>query len=455
MSNVLLVTIDSLRADHVGHLGYDRNTTPNIDDLAASGTYCTNAFAHACSTRPSFPSILTSAYALMYGGYERVSSDQTLVSEVFEDAGYRTAGFHSNLYLSKDFGYDRGFGTFYDSKTDPSPTAKIRQKVKDWLDEDGLAYGTLARAFEIAERQAGANIGSAYVSAADVTDMAIDWISSRDGDDPSFLWVHYMDVHHPYVPPAEHQMAFRDEPIEEREAIKLRRKMIEEPDAITDDELAKLIDLYDAEIRYADAEIGRLVAAAVDTWGEDTATLVTSDHGEEFREHGGFSHHATFYDEVIHVPFVLNRTDEKEANRRCDELVGLLDVSPTLVDAAGLEVPTNWYGKSLLEMLDGQGWPRDEIIGDWKNTDTGEERFCVRSHDWKYIVTDEREYLYSLADDPNETENVLSSHPDVAASMQDVLAEHRREVEDTRLDLGAVEMEEGIKERLRDLGYQE
>src|SRR6056297_586472 len=100
MQDTLLVTIDSLRADHVGHLGYERDTTPNIDELADRGVTFSNAFAHACSTRPSFPSILTSAYALMYGGYERVSDEQTVVSEVFDRAGYETAGFHSNLYLS-------------------------------------------------------------------------------------------------------------------------------------------------------------------------------------------------------------------------------------------------------------------------------------------------------------------------------------------------------------------
>ncbi|ELZ19137.1 sulfatase [Haloterrigena salina JCM 13891] len=140
----------------------------------------------------------------MYGGYERISEDRTLISEAFDDAGYRTAGFHSNLYLSADFGYDRGFDEFYDSKTDPSATARLRQFVKDQLDSDGILYQTLARAFETAEETAGINVGSAYVSADEITDRALEWAESVATDGPRFLWVHYMDVHHPYVPPERH-----------------------------------------------------------------------------------------------------------------------------------------------------------------------------------------------------------------------------------------------------------
>lgn len=450
MQDTLLVTVDSLRADHVGYLGYDRETTPNIDRLARTGAAFENAFSHACATRASFPSILTSAYAMMYGGYERVSDEQTVVSEVFSDAGYETAGFHSNLYLGADFGYDRGFDTFYDSKTDPSSTAKLRQEVKDRLDSDGVIYKSLARAFDLAERYAGANVGSAYVPADEMTDLATDWIADTDPDSPNFLWVHYMDVHHPYVPPAEYQLEFRDEAIPERRAIKLRRKMMEDPDEVTDAELADILDLYDAEIRFTDHEIGRLVSKARDSWG-DVNVLVTSDHGEEFLDHDDFSHHQTFYDEVTHVPLVF---DDGTHEGRYDELVGLLDVSPTLVDAAGLSIPENFHGKSLLELFDGQ-WDRDALLGNWIDTDTGEERFVYRSHEWKYIRTGAGEELYDLQNDSDETENRIEDHPEVADRCRAAVDEHRREVEATATDLGDVAMDESVKERLRQLGYKE
>jgi arylsulfatase A-like enzyme len=448
MRDVLLVTVDSLRADHVGHLGYGRETTPNLDALASTGASFENAFAHACSTRASFPSILTSVYSLMYGGYERVSDEQTVISEVFDRAGYRTAGFHSNLYLSADFGYDRGFDTFFDSKTDPSLTAKVRQWVKDRLDSDGIAYRSLARAFEIAEREAGLNVGSAYVNAEDITDMAVEWITEADGENPSFLWVHYMDVHHPYVPPTMHQRQFRTDPIAEQQAIKLRRKMIESPEEVTDTELADIIDLYDAEIRYTDAEIGRLVETVRDTWGEDAVICVTSDHGEEFLDHGRFSHHTTFYDEVIHVPLVLSAGEGRR-----EELAGLLDIPPTLADSAGLDVPDSYRGRSLLRVFEGE-WERSEVLG--TKDDGAEGRvFAYRDHDWKYITRPARTELYDLAADSGERSDVSGEHRSVVERAETSIDALRELIEATNVDLDEVEMTEDVRQRLRDLGYQE
>ncbi|SER82528.1 sulfatase [Natrinema salaciae] len=452
MDDILLVTVDSLRADHVGWHEYERETTPNLDALAERGETFTNAFAHACSTRPSFPSILTSSYALMYGGYERISEKRTLLSEVFDSAGYRTAGFHSNLYLSADFGYDRGFDEFYDSKTDPSATARLRQFVKDRLDSDGLLYQTLAQAFETAERTAGANVGSAYVNADEITDHALEWVESVRDDGPRFLWVHYMDVHHPYVPPERHQRAFRDEPIGDRRAIKLRRKMIESPDEVTQRELDDIIDLYDAEIRFTDEQIGRLVETVRESW-DGATTLVTADHGEEFLDHGQFSHYATFYDEVLHVPLLYD--DESGSGGSHDELVGLLDVAPTLVERAGLEPPSNFRGESLHALFDGDGWSRDHLIGDWANTNTGERRFSYRDHEWKYIRTGDGEELYDLTTDPGERESVVDTEPEILEHARDVIDDHERAIEETATDLGDVEMEEAVKDRLRDLGYKE
>lgn len=450
MQNTLLVTIDSLRADHVSHLGYKRDTTPNIDNLAEDGATFTNAFAHSCSTRPSFPSILTSAYSTMYGGYERVSEDQTIISEFFDDEGYQTAGFHSNLYLSGDFNYDRGFDTFYDSKTDPSPTARLRQAVKDRLDSDGVVYQTLARIFDVTERQVGANIGSAYVTADEITDLAVDWIGKTEEASPKFLWVHYMDVHHPYVPPTEYQSEFREEPISERHSIQLRRKMIEEPDAVSEEERSKIIDLYDAEIRFCDDEIGRLISRARDAW-DGVNVMVTSDHGEAFGEHGKFSHHATFHDEVIHVPLVFH---DGRHSGTYDEFVGLLDVSPSLVDAVGLPLPENFHGYSFQELFS-DDWERDYIIGDWINTNTDERRLAYRDDRWKYIQFENKKELFDLDDDPGETTNVVGQHTDVVRRCRDAIDQHIQRVAQTDTDLGDVEMEEQVKERLRKLGYKE
>ena len=460
MRDVLFVTVDSLRADHLGCHGYDRDTTPVVDGLAANGHRFANAFAHACATRASFPSILTSATALQYGGYERVSADRTLVTEALP-ADYHTAGFHSNLYLAAEFGYDRGFDTFFDSKPDPTGLARLKRVVKKRLDEDGRLYELLAGAVDAAEKEAGINVGSAYVRADEITDRAIEW-ADRQRDGPRFCWTHYMDVHHPYLPPARHQRALGRDPVAEREAVRLRRTMIEEPESLTADERETLIDLYDAEIRFTDAEIGRLVEHVRTTWGEDTVVIVTADHGEAFGEHGEFGHSQTFHDEMIHVPLVVDpgTTGETSASGEGavhDRIVGLADVAPTIVDYAGGDRAASFTGYSLRPLLSGGEWPREHVVGDWSedNRGGGERRYAYRDRRWKYIEIDGAGALYDLDADPGETTDVAAAHPDECDRIRGVLDDHRRAIEATADDLDAVRMDEATKQRLRDLGYAE
>ncbi|MFB6094599.1 MAG: sulfatase, partial [Halanaeroarchaeum sp.] len=383
--NVVLVTVDSLRADHVGCYGYDRDTTPELDAYAEAGHRFSAAFSHACATRPSFPAILTSSHPLMYGGFERLSEKRTLISEVLSDQGYATGGFHSNLYLSAEFGYDRGFDTLYDSRTDPSPMTRLRQAVKDNLDPDGLVYRALEKLYQGTERAAGVDVGSYYDTAEDITDRAVEWVD-RQGDRPTFLWVHYMDPHHPYSPPEEHQV-FAD--ISRREGVRLRPKMMENDEEITDEELQTLIDLYDGEIRYTDAQIGRLLSTLEAEWDDWTA-IVTADHGEEFRDHGEFFHQNRFYDEVMHVPLIVYDGDSSDTH---DEMVGLMDIAPTAATLAGVEtLPENFYGYSLGPLLEGRSgdWEREGVLGSWYDVPAGPERFAYRTADWKYI----RDYVH-------------------------------------------------------------
>jgi len=451
MDNLLLITVDSLRADHVGWHGYERETTPFLDEFAEDSHAFTRTYAHACSTRPSFPAILTSSYPLMYGGFERISEKRALVSEVLSEVGYGTAGFHSNLYLGADFDYDRGFDEFFDSKSDPSFSAQIRQAVKDKLDHDGIVYKTLAGMFDVAERRVGANIGSAYVLADDITDLALKRAADADPDRPQFLWVHYMDVHHPYLPPEEHQLEFRDEPISDRRSIQLRRKMIEEPENVTEAEVSDIVDLYDAEIRYADSQIKRLIEGAKEAWSGETVTVVTADHGEEFKDHGRFSHYTTFHDEVLQVPLLVDIPDDDGG--RNDDLVGLLDITPTLVDYGGGEQSDAFYGSSLRPLIEDGEWDRTEIFANWKNED--ERRFAYRDKEWKYIRMRDEESLYHMQNDPDEMENVMHDNPEIASRLREAVNNHVEEVDATMTDLGEVEMDENVKERLRDLGYKE
>jgi len=448
MEKVLLVTIDSLRADHVGYHGYERDVTPVIDEYARRGSRFLNAYSHVGGTRFSFPSILTGVTPMMYGGHERVSEDQTLVSEVFRDGGYRTAGIHSNLYISGQFGYDRGWEEFFDSAPDESLVTRLRKWAKTTL--DGPLLDVLRTGYDYLESSRGINVGSYHVPADEITDRAIEFVEATR-DDPAFLWVHYMDVHHPFLPPEEYQREFLDEPVSDRDSIRLRRKFIEEPGNVTEEEHRTFVDLYDAEIRFNDAEIGRLLDVVEDVWGEDYLLALTADHGDHFLEHGYFGG-ARLLNVKNHVPLFISGWDD--ANEY-DELVGLVDLPTTLVDAAGLAVPENFHGRSLRDLVFDGEWDRTEVVGGYRN-DEG-EHVRVRERDWKLVVhSDEPDALYDLAEDPGEQHNVIDDHPEEAARLREKVDDHRRLVASTRSgDVERPEMDEDVKERLRRLGYQE
>jgi arylsulfatase A-like enzyme len=462
MSNVVLVTIDSLRADHLGCFGYERDTSPVIDGLAEGGLSF-DAYANSTWTRASFPSIITSTYPLEYGGFESLSENRTTVGTAVSRGGHRTAALHSNLWLSAEYGYDRGFDYFYDSKTDPDLTSRIRAWVKLHLDHDGILYRTLQWLYDTTEEKAGMDVGSTYRDAETITDEAVDWLrgldtdTGGDGDEYVFCWVHYMDVHHPYVP---HDDAAADLGLSfdfgEREAIKLRRKMLEEPGSLTDEEFETLVDLYDNEIRYTDAQIGRLLDVVEETVGmEDTAVVVTSDHGEEFAEHGQFSHVPSFYEEVLHVPLVVDGADRVGASGATGhqpEALELLDVAPTVCDLAGVDVPEEYRGRSALDAV-GSGEDARVFSETWRDEDY---KLSYRADGAKLIwnrETGEQEF-YDLEADPDETENLVETD-ERAGAYEERIREHLAELRETNEALPDVAMDAETEERLRNLGYLE
>lgn len=437
MKNVALVTVDSLRADHMGTYGYDRNTTPNIDDIAERGFVFRKAFSHACATRPSFPSILTSTQGLLYGGFDHLSPEQIPLSVPFSEAGYETAGFHSNPYLSSDFGYARGFDVFNDSETDPSLVAKARRYVVDNV--DGHLYNALSWLHNKAEEHTGVDVGSYYEDATSLTDRALSWVEGAE--EPWFLWVHYMDPHHPYVPPEEYQVF--GEALSKRRGVKLRQQVLKDPDALSEKDWQDLIDLYDAEVRYTDAEVSRLLAEL-----DDAVRLVTADHGEEFYEHGDFGHKNRFYEEHMHVPMVLGGVERTGESR---DLVGLNDVPTTLLNAVGVDFPDSYRG---YDAFTGQ---RDRVLGGWApdvGRDLNRARLVSRTANEKYIrdVATDREEVYDLSTDPDEKNNLgregAGSH---ITAVDSFVSEVRR----TASERKNIEIDEELKQQLRNLGYQE
>lgn len=445
MTDIVYLTVDSLRADHVSWHGYERETMPFLSSLNEDAHTFTNAFTNGCFTRQAFPSMMTSVYPSVARDGGGLDEDYVTIAQALSQIGYNTAGFHSNPYLGSTFGYDKGFGTFYDSKTesDKGLLERTRLWIRESIPKNSIVYRTLETMFAQAQQKAGVDLGTPSIPADKITNQAIDWVSSVDNG-PRFLWVHYMDVHHPYTPPEKHQLVFRDNPVSKRRAIKLQRKMLDEPQNITQDEFETLIDLYDSEIRFFDAQAKRLIEAVRTHWGSDVVIAFTSDHGEEFRDHDGFSHSGTLYDELLHIPLFLF---DNSSGGIHGEVVSLLDIPPTFIGYANGTAPETFQGESLKPLIGDGTRERTYAIADHAKT------IAYRDQTWKYITGPERNELYNIEQDPDEQTDVNSEYPDIIQDIEAKLAQHSSLGKQAESDVDVDELDDDVQDRLEQLGY--
>jgi arylsulfatase A-like enzyme len=447
--NVLYITVDSIRADHVGHLGYDEPTTPRIDDLADRGLACTRAIASGIPTFYSFKSLLGGTASLGHSKDIGMPPETTTLAEAFRDRGYRTAGFNAgNAWLTRGYEYDRGFETFRDFITDETssdedslfsgvmPVLQRAQSLVDGIDFIEDKAGFAARtAFSLVGKQP-------LEDAETITDAALDWLDAHATDDrPFFLWIHYMDPHYPWIPRTEDLEPFCNERVSAFEKGRLWHKVAylnnatDGADPVTPEELSRIGNLYDAEIYRTDTAIGRLLDA-LDGHGirDETVVSIVGDHGTELQDHGGFSHGPRkLYNELIHVPLLFEGPGVP--SQTVSELTSLVDVAPTLVDVATDSQVPSFVGQSVLD--DTRRHVVTEVVYDYqpvsgKNADNDLLTSCVE-WPWKLIVnlgTGERE-LYDLSDDPHEQSNLMgqTAHRPVVERLTDALEAHRTSVE--------------------------
>jgi arylsulfatase A-like enzyme len=437
---VVYVTIDSIRADSVGFLGAEATNTPTLDALAADGTTVHRAIANGIPTYYSFKSLLGGVHSLSHSRTIGLPDTVTSLAEGFADAGYATAGFNaSNPWLTTRYGYDRGFDTFEDFMGGGESgagvgriTRKGKRVAKRAVGFSDALTDTLGRWGRIAN----ALVGSQPLTPAEpVTDAAIEWLAATD-DRPQFLWIHYMDPHYPWVPPAE----YLDEDVRGTlSRVDVGRiwhtvayEYQKDTASIDPETLERIEQLYAAEVRRTDAAIGRLLDA-MKARGifEDALVTVVGDHGTELNDHGGFSHGPrTLYDEVIRVPLVFHGptvpTDSVE-------LGGLVDVPATIVDAVGgVEPPDTFEGVSLFE--ESRDGVCSEVVYDIDPARSeGGDNGLLQSRvapPWKLIRNQHTgaSELYNLADDPSE-QSPVSADEAVRADLETGLDKHRAAIE--------------------------
>ena len=344
--DIVLISIDSLRADHLGSYGYDKPTSPTMDRLAAEGVRFANAISSTSWTLPSHSAIFTGLYDSAHGVYDlgmRLSPAHLTLAEVLSGAGYQTAGFFGGPLLHPTFGLSQGFGVYQSCMAALPDSASDEEVRHQSRRNDSIAHGEIT--------------GPRTVESLST------WLEGA-GDAPIFVFLHLWDVHYDYIPPKEYVALFDPDYSGDTDA---RQFMLNEAIHVGMDprDLQHVIALYDGEIRLTDDTIGQILDL-LERRGrlQNTLIVITSDHGEEFFEHGGKGHHRTLYDEVLKVPLIFHWPGHLPSGLVIKQQVRLIDLMPTILSLAGIELEHKVQGRDLSAMFRGQKLPLQSALSE-------------------------------------------------------------------------------------------
>ncbi len=428
--HIILVTIDTLRADHLGSYGYPRNVSPFLDQLAAEGVRFNKAVSSSSHTAPSHASLFTSQYPATHGviaNGTQLNAEIPTIASMFQSAGFQTAAVIGARFLSQ---VTPGFEEVHHKRPKPS----------------------------------------GYWPADRVVDKAIVWLTGRDKEKPFFLWVHLYDVHSsrgeqggpPYEYLSKLKKEFQQDPIPIQAAWKQH--------GLSDDVIGSPRQLhhYDAQLAYVDTELERLYRF-VETHESDSEVLwaITADHGEGLGNHGFLGHGRYLYQEQLRVPLILHAPKSWEAGLIVPELVRHVDLMPTLAELTGIAVDQKKLaieGRSLLPLLDPSNPGVAPAYAYSQRRPPTEGRLqagwspglmiSAQSDDYKYILrTDGDDEFYDLSKDPIELENMIETDLAEKQRMAEWLARKYEEMSTNSLGDRETGVQEEFVEELRALGY--
>ncbi len=414
--NVVLIVIDTFRPDHLGINGYRRATAPFLEGLLERSTVFPRASSTSSWTAPATSSLFTGLYPPRHGVTEgflayrqrsqtveellgqtitlnRLPADVATLPELLKRAGYGTFGLATNINIGPEIGFDRGFDRF-EKMTDRS-ARKVAERLQPWHDE-------------------------------------------LLGPRPSFLYLHFNDVHEPYQPRAPWYR-------------------------VEGDELARTVSAYDSEISFLDRVIEELYGEL--GWDRGTLLVVVSDHGEEFREHGQIGHQFTLYQELTGVLLAFSGEDLGIPAAAVEMPASLIDVAPTILGRLGIPAPADRDGRSLARFLVAGGRPPGELAERTlfahrlrHRTRSGrglQHLWAAVRGPWKLIEHPSGGRLYHLEEDPAEKHNRLEEHPEIAAELRRELDHFRAQGFRQNGDEVEIELDRETLERLKSLGYVE
>ena len=307
---IILISLDTLRADHLSIYGYHRNTSPSIDAFARESIVFDQTVVQAPKTLASHMSMMTSLYPSFHGVWEKsapLADDHITLAELLQKEGYRTAAFTDGGWMRPEFGFNQGFETYISARIG---IANILPRVKRWLD--------------------------------------------KNKSNPFFLFIHCYDIHSPYNPQPPYNKAFHDFTYTGnlKPSTKILAAAVDNKLKVNDEDLRHFIALYDGGIRYTDEKIGELLSYFRESGLEDQSLIIiTSDHGEEFKEHGSFLHWQLYYRPNLHVPLIMRIPNYPKKEIRIKELVQSIDLLPTILEIALLPPHPKAQGRSLLPLI--------------------------------------------------------------------------------------------------------
>ncbi len=422
--NIILISIDALRADHLGCYGYHRKTSPNIDRIAREGVLFKNGFSQVTWTLASHASIFLSQYKWRHNvdnpQTNRLSPSCTTLAEILKNENYTTAAFTGGIILSSRYGFNQGF-EIYD---DGIPGDRTRQEIASYIDK------------------------------------LLNWLESVRNK-KFFLFIHTYDVHSPYNPPSPYFNLYTNG-YSQRKSLTTSGGIIAnfkiDASRLTSQEIDYIIGVYDGSINYVDYQLGRIFEK-LNQLGIDDNTIViaTADHGEAFREHGKLGHCGKPYIEEVHIPLIM-RGPGIPKNRIYEDFVQHIDLVPTILEILNIPQREEMQGRSILPLIRNCEVEEDSksysVGGDWNKPQLSFS-ISIRTKKWTYIMNQNGpDELYDTINDPKEQNNIIEKRPFIAQKLKEELEDFMALTSEGKPQVAEkVRIDERLEEQLKSLGY--
>jgi arylsulfatase A-like enzyme len=422
--NFVLIVIDTLRADRLGFAGHE-SVMPTFDRLRSESTYFPNALSTSSWTLPATASLFLSQYPSQHGvtaWASHLADEPTTLVEVLRSAGYRTAGWSANRLITEKRGFRRGFDTF------------------ELVSHPQWKFGTPSQS------------PYAFAFAEDLISKALAWLeesSTAEGEDPFFLYLHFMEPHSPYLcPPAAGDEC-------RKAAMNLNRHLAVAMWNFDGEEASLISGLYNSDLRRMDAALDQLYRALAEGgFLENTWLILTSDHGEMLGEHDLYIHGNALYEETLRVPLIIRPPNPREAIESTP--VSLIDIAPTILEAAGIEPPTPFKGRSLYPALEARPLHPRPILGELLPVRDEKNRhyrhlLSVTSGSTKLVLgVDGVLERFDLSEDPGEEVPLPAEMSELEARLSEAGVDFRHL---EALGASVPELSPDVIEELRGLGY--